>query len=294
MSFPKTSILCLCYNHESYVEEAIDSAFGQDYENIEVIAVDDCSTDKSRDVLSDLTRKYPGLLLISNSANLGNCASFNKAFNQSTGDYIIDLAGDDILAPDRVSVGVDVLGSESDDIGVHYCDHEWIDPTGKSLGYQYERSKDGSLRNPPPSGDIYVDVLERYFISAPTMMIRRQVLEQLGGYDETLSYEDFDFWVRSSRSWKYKFSSEVLVKKRVLRNSLSKKQFRFGSQHDRSTFQVCQKALKLNKGIQEHNALRRRISYERKHAIASGNLKLAKDYYSLIREVDLLLKSLKS
>lgn len=291
MSFAKTSIICLCHNHEPYIEEAIDSAFGQDYENIEVIAVDDCSTDKSQDVLAGLTKKYPELLLIWNANNQGNCISFNKALAQSTGDYIIDLAGDDVLAPDRVKVGVEVLEAENDDFGIHYCDHEWIDPSGKTLGYQYERSEDGSLLNPPPSGDIYADVLERYFISAPTMMIRRQVLVQLGGYDESLSYEDFDFWIRSSRSWKYKFTDHILVKKRVLQNSLSTKQFRFGSQHDRSTFQVCQKALRLNRSIQEHTALRRRISYERKHAMVSGNLKLAKDYHGLIGEIDLLLKS---
>ncbi|MEQ9301062.1 MAG: glycosyltransferase [Cyclobacteriaceae bacterium] len=291
MKPPKVSIICLCYNHEPYVEEAIDSAFGQDYQNIEVIAIDDYSTDESWQVLLALSRKYPDLRLIQNSANQGNCASFNKGFTQSTGDYIIDLAGDDILAPNRAAIGVAELEAESNEFGVHYCDHEWIDPTGKSLGYQYERNEDDSLINRPPSGDIYAEVLERYFISAPTMMIRREVLEQLDGYDETLSYEDFDFWVRSSRRWKYKFSDHVLVKKRVVEGSLSAAQFSFGSQHDRSTFQICQKAFKLNKNNSEHLALKKRLSYERKHAIANGNLKLAKDYHGLIGEVERALKS---
>lgn len=288
---PKVTIICLCYNHEPYVEEALDSAFGQDYQNIEVIAVDDASTDGGWEVLLALSRKYPDLRLIQNSTNQGNCSSFNKALAQSGGDYIIDLAADDVLDPNRASIGVTELEAESNDFGIHYCDHEWVDPTGKSLGYQYEKNEDGSLTYPPPSGDIYAEVLERYFISAPTMMIRREVLEQLGGYDETLSYEDFDFWVRSSRRWKYKFSDQILVKKRVVRGSLSAAQFRFGSQHDRSTFQVCQKAFKLNKNNSEHLALKKRLSYERKHAIASGNLRLAKDYHSLIGEVDALLRS---
>jgi glycosyltransferase involved in cell wall biosynthesis len=285
MNLPKVSIICLCYNHKSYIEEAIRSAFHQNYDNLEIIALDDCSTDGSHEVLLTLARKYPSLRLILNSTNLGNCASFNKAFALSTGDYIIDLAADDILLPERVSIGVAELETQPNEVGVHYSDHEWIDYTSKSLGYQYERDEHGGLINRPPSGDIYTDILERYFISAPTMLIKREVLDQLGGYDESLTYEDFDFWVRSSRNWRYHFSDKVLVKKRILEGSLSTSQFRFASGHDRSTYAVCVKALELNRNEKEHNALKGRLSYERKHALANGNLKLAKDYHVLIQEV---------
>lgn len=286
MDIPKVSIICLCYNHKSYLEEAIESAFSQDYDNLEVIVVDDCSTDGSKGIIASLSEKYSNLQVILNRKNVGNCKSFNKGFAHSTGYYIIDLAADDILLPNRVSVGMVDLAAQQEDFGVHYSDHEWIDPTGKSLGYQYDKDSQGNLIDRPPSGDIYADILERYFISAPTMMIRREVLEELGGYDESLAYEDFDFWVRSSRNWRYFFSDKVLVKKRVVKGSLSSAQFRFGSKHDRSTYLVCQKALKLNKNTEEHLALKRRLIYERKHALANGNLRLAKDYHELIREVD--------
>ena len=289
MESPLVSIICLCYNHQPYVSEALASACLQTYDNIEVIIVDDCSKDGSAETIAQLVQTYPEVRFIRNSVNRGNCASFNKAFELSNGRFIIDLAADDVLLPERVATGVAELTALPPDFGVHYCDHEWIGPTGKSLGFQYARDDQGRLIDPPPSGDIYVEVLEKYFISAPTMMIRREVLEDLGGYDASLSYEDFDFWVRSARKWGYHFSDKVLVKKRVLSGSLSSSQFRFGSVHDRSTYQVCAKALKLNVNQAEHHALKNRLVYERKHALASGNLRLAWDYHLLIRQVNALI-----
>lgn len=291
MKSPEVSIICLCYNHEPYVGEAISSAFGQDHDNLEVIVVDDFSQDGSRETIAQLQRTYPELKVIYNPSNLGNCASFNRAFRLAQGQYIIDLAADDVLMPQRVSSGIADLAALPAEYGVHYGDHEWIDPTGKSLGFHYDRDEHGSVTNPPPSGYIYDRVLASYFISAPTMMIRREVLEELGGYDASLSYEDFDFWVRSSRNWRYHFSDKVMVKKRAVKGSLSSRQFRYGSVHDRSTYRVCTKALTLNRDLREHEALKKRLRYERKHALANGNLRLAWDYHRLIQAVNVKMNT---
>ncbi len=78
-----------------------------------------------------------------------------------------------------------------------------------------------SLISHIPQGDVYRDMLTTYFIPGPTMMIRREVFAALGGYDESLSYEDFDFWVRSSRIYRYAFLNERLTSIRKLKSSMS-------------------------------------------------------------------------
>src|SRR5687767_10345969 len=94
------------------------------------------------------------------------------------------------------------------------------------------------------------------------MMFRRKVIEKLGGYDETLLYEDFDFWIRSSRQFLYCYIPEVLVKKRVVGKSQSNDQFKFFTRYSRSTFKVCEKIFHLNLTAEEKEALAKRTRYE--------------------------------
>ena len=116
-----------------------------------------------------------------------------------------------------------------------------------------------------PNGDVYCAVLEKYFICTPTMMMRRSLLGQLGGYDESLTYEDFDFWVRSAVICRYGYQDEVLTRKRILPRSLSVRSYEPGSGMLASTYAVCNKAYDLNRNQAEFDALAHRIrTYIRK------------------------------
>ena len=273
---PLVSIICLCHNHKQFVEEAIRSVLAQTYPHIELILVDDGSNDGSKEVISSLSRSK--IHFIDLSTPIGNCKAFNMGFKASKGDYIIDLAADDILLPPRISRGLETFKSKN--IGVEFCNVMNIDAKGVKIGIHFKEDE------VVPEGDLYIDLIKRYFISSPSVMIRREVLENINGYDESLRYEDFDFWIRSSRNYEYGFTNEILVAKRILPGSLSKKQFRFRSSHQISTLKVCQKIKELNLSKEEDLALKKRCWYEIRKCLRQGNIELIPDFLKMTGSYD--------
>lgn len=258
METPLVTVICLCHNQREYVLEAIQSVLNQTYKNIQLIIADDASSDGSQEVIQKFIADKPQLTFVKISKNVGSCKAFNSALQQMQGEYCIDLAADDVLLPERVEAGVRIFTQATPDVGVHFSDAELVNKRGDHLSYHSQRFPHASI----PQGNIYKELVERYFICSPTMMFRKSVLEKLSGYDENLSYEDFDFWIRSSRDFQYIYSPTVFVKKRILETSLTRKQFRIASPHQKSTYRVCKKISHLNRTSEEQRAFEKRIAYE--------------------------------
>lgn len=272
------SVVCLCYNQERFVEAAIQSVLHQTYQPIQLIIVDDASTDNSVQVIKDVLKSYPHVQFLELEENNGNCKAFNRGLAIATGAYIIDLAADDVLLPNRVEKGVQVLSEKGEAYGVHFSDAEIVDEYGAHRYFHSDRFPHETI----PQGNVYRDIISRYFICSPTVMFTRQVADVLGGYDETLAYEDFDFWIRSSRAFQYVYSSDVLVMKRVFSRTLSTQQFRLFTKHSRSTYKVCKKILRLNNSRDEQRALRYRIIYELKLNLRLLNVGVAMKFFFLL------------
>ncbi len=258
MSHPLVTVICLCYNHARFVEEAVESVLNQTWPNVEFWVIDDASTDNSREVISTLAEKYPQMKVHFNTVNRGHCRSFNQAFRQSRGDFIIDLAADDVLKPDRITKGIKALDEAGEKYGVHFGDAMYVSEGGEELIRHSEKYPHHTI----PEGDIYKELIRRYFICPPTLMFRRNVLETLGGYDEDLHYEDFDVLVRAARQFYFRYSTEVLVKRRVLKGARSDAQFRLFSRHSLTTLAVCRKIMQMNCNEEERRALQQRLRYE--------------------------------
>jgi glycosyltransferase involved in cell wall biosynthesis len=258
MQSPLVTVICLCYNHARYVREAIDSVLKQTYASVQLIVVDDASTDNSVAIIEGIVKENSVIEFISLKNNAGNCKAFNVGLAKAKGNFLIDLAADDQLLPHRIETGVRTLEQAGKEFGVHFSDAELISSSGQLLGLHSTRFPHASI----PQGNIYKELIGRYFICPPSMMFTRAVMDVLGGYDETLSYEDFDFWIRSSRKFKYVYSPEVLVKRRVTGQALGDQQFRLFSKHSQTTLKVCEKILALNRTHDEQKALRNRILYE--------------------------------
>lgn len=274
------SVICLCHNHKAFVEEALKSVLQQTHTNVQLIVVDDASTDGSQKVISEFISQYPTIQFISLSQNVGSCKAFNIALASANGDFIIDLAADDVLLPERVEKGLDTFKKCGEDYGLQFSDAIIINAEGSKLGLHSDKFPHESI----PQGDIYKDLIERYFICSPTMMFRKALIDELGGYDEALSYEDFDLWIRSSRNWKYCYLSEALIKRRVVPGSLSHKQFALRSNHQYSTYLICKKIMYLNRTQKEKKALNRRIKYEMRVNIRLLNWQLVWLYFRLFQE----------
>jgi glycosyltransferase involved in cell wall biosynthesis len=277
MSFPRVTVICLCYNQARFVNDAIRSVFTQTYENVELIIVDDASTDNSVKEITNTLKDHTEVKFIQLSANKGNCRAFNHALSFATGEYIIDLAADDILLKERITKGVVALNEAGDTFGVNFTDADWIDEDGTHVYKHSDRFPHHSI----PTGEVYKPLIERFFICSPSMMFRRKVIDALGGYDELLAYEDFDFWIRSSRAFKYCYTPDVLVKKRIVKDSMSEKQFTRRSPQLRSTYRVCEKILDLNRSDDEKRALGKRIRYEMRLCLKLFDFSLALDYWRL-------------
>ena len=280
------SIICTCYNHASFVSEALLSAIQQDHPKLEIIIIDNGSVDGSKALIKKLIVKYPFIKFLDIPEPIPYPKAFNKGLSLSKGQFIVDLSADDILLPNRVSAGLVAFNNQDESYGVNFCDGWIINKDGKTLGTHYKRDTDGKLSEPVPQGNIFSHLVERYFILSPTMMIRRSVFDYMNGYDESLDYEDFDFWVRSSRIYKYCFSDQVLIKRRKLKNSFSKKQYRWRSRILDTNFRVCEKALYLCQNSTERSLLRKRVIYEWRKAMQLGRIELFLPYLKLIIKVN--------
>lgn len=278
MPLPTVTVICLCYNQGRFVRDAIHSVMNQLYPDIQLLVVDDASTDNSVSVIKECLNEFPEITFLPLSKNLGNCKAFNHALTFAKGEYIIDLAADDILLPERVSQGVEAFAAAGEQFGVNFTDARWIREDGGPLYLHSDKYPHATI----PEGDIYRHLIARFFICSPTMMFRAHVIKSLGGYDESLAYEDFDFWIRSSRTFLYCYSPQVLVEKRVVKNSMSERQFSLFNSQLRSTFRVCERILSLNRSSDEQKALADRILYEMRVCLRLLHLPLLFRYFILL------------
>lgn len=287
MQTPLVSVICLCYNHARFVEEAIQSVLAQSYTNIQIIVVDDASTDNSvtviREVISRSGRSDIQFLPL--PQNIGNCSAFNRGLALAKGEYIIDLATDDYMVPGRIERQVEFFSSLDESYGVIFSDAIYVNEEGNFLYNHFEELQRKRLVYTIPQGDVFKDILTTYFIPSPAMMTRKRVFDELGGYDEELAYEDFDFWVRSSRLYKYNYTDEKLTVVRKSARSMSTGWYKIGDRQLHSTYLVCRKAQKMIKTPEERNALVSRVRYELRQSIFSENFTEGKLFFVLLKEL---------
>ncbi|MCB0193220.1 MAG: glycosyltransferase [Anaerolineae bacterium] len=207
---PKVSIITPNYNHAQYVGDAIRSVLAQDYQNFEMLIIDDGSTDNSREVVAQFTDDRIKYIW---QENKGLSAARNTGINIAKGELIGLLDADDIYETDFLSTLVSILTTNPELDGIT-CGYQFVDHGNKPL-YQRE------ARLIEPS-QFYEALISGNFLVPESMLAHRYCYEAVGPYDETLrACEDWDIWLKMTHKFKIGSTDKILNRHRVLPGSMS-------------------------------------------------------------------------
>ncbi|HEX2853339.1 MAG TPA: glycosyltransferase [Opitutaceae bacterium] len=208
MATPHLSVVIPCFNHGAYLPEVLRSIESAKRNDVEVIIVDDGSTDTlTCEVIAGLDRNR---ITIIRQQNAGVAAARNAGFRAAKADIFLPVDADNRIRPAYIEQGIALLSADPD-VGVVYGDAEYF-------GARTGRWKTGKF-------DLE-RLLEWNYIDA-CAVLRREVWEQNGGYDEAMprmGLEDWDMWLGAvSRDWKFAYVPEVLFDYRVVPGSMISK-----------------------------------------------------------------------
>lgn len=174
------SIAMATYNGEKYLREQLDSIYAQSYKNLEVIVCDDCSNDKTVEILEDYAKKY-GLKYYINEKNLGYVKNFEKAISLCNGDYIALADQDDIWLPEKIQVLVENIGDKS----VIHSDAYLINESGTVFSNSYT---DFSKKMIKPNSEI--DMILNGCVTGCTSMFKKHFINKILPFPDKLYVHD--------------------------------------------------------------------------------------------------------
>ncbi|OIQ13541.1 glycosyltransferase [Pasteurella multocida subsp. multocida] len=200
LNTPLVSVLICAYNVEKYIEECINAVINQTYKNLEIIVVNDGSSDSTLSKLHSLSEKDSRIKIINNSKNLGFISSLNIGIEYVSGDYVARTDADDITKPDWIEKILGCLEKEKHIIAMgSYIQVLSEQGNGSNLSNYYE---DGQIwKNPTEHKDIFEQMLFRNPIHNNSMVVRSSVFNQYGlRFDSSYKHtEDYKFWLDVSR-----------------------------------------------------------------------------------------------
>jgi glycosyltransferase involved in cell wall biosynthesis len=183
MSRPALVSIALCtFNGADYIKAQLDSLIAQTYTELEIIIVDDCSTDATLQIVDEYSKKYPCIKVYQNRKNLGYIKNFERAIGLCTGDFIALCDQDDIWDKNKISMLVANIGENI----LIYHDSEFINQDGRSLG-----KKVSDIRNCYSGGDSRVFLFENC-ISGHAMLFTKEMLKHFYGFNNVVMH---DWWL---------------------------------------------------------------------------------------------------
>jgi glycosyltransferase involved in cell wall biosynthesis len=198
---PQVSAIIPTYNRGWVLREAIDSVLAQTYPRLELIVVDDGSSDDTPSILT----AYGEQLRTLRQPNRGVSAARNAGVAAARGELIAFLDSDDLWLPEKITAQVD-----------YFQEHpqSWICQT-QELWIRRGRRVNPKQRHRKAGGMIFMRSLELCLVSPSAVMLRRELLERVGGFDEALpACEDYDLWLRISCRYPVGLIDRPLIQKR--------------------------------------------------------------------------------
>lgn len=187
------SIILPIYNCETHLRCVLDNLINQTFEDFELIAVDDGSTDKSLKVLQQYANIDKRIKIIVNQNNIGLTKSLNKGIKKAKGDYIVRQDADDIPSTNRIEKQLKFLLSNKD---YAFCGCNGIEKKYNKQILKYFKYR-----------EIYRNLIAENCFIHPSIVIRKSILEEFGYYDENYLYgQDYELWCRLI----YKFNLKAM------------------------------------------------------------------------------------
>lgn len=210
---PRVSVLMAVRNEEAGVEASVCSILDQDFDDLEMIVINDGSTDRTSQILSRLASQDDRLSIVEQK-NAGLTKSLNRALELARGEYIARQDGDDVSHPERLARQVDILDKRPDVVlvGSNSIDEEDNGRVSEWGWQDDEQLARTVFRNTP--------------FPHSSAMMRANIAKQLGGYDE--SYEtsqDMEFWMRLAKKGQVSMVREPLITRAVRKDAISQKRF---------------------------------------------------------------------
>lgn len=202
---PLVSVIIPNYNYAQYLREAIESVLSQTYPNIEIIVVDDGSTDGSREIIENYGDRITAIF----QKNQGVSAARNNGVVGSNGEFAAFLDADDVWLPEKLEKQVGRF-FDNEKIGFVHCSMTLISPDGEIVGEE-SAGQEGSV------ADEFL-LFERGVVvgAASTGVVRREAFDEVGGFDVRLSTAgDWDFCYRVATKYEIAFVPEPLTLYRV-------------------------------------------------------------------------------
>jgi glycosyltransferase involved in cell wall biosynthesis len=205
------SVIITAYNEEKWILQAVNSVINQTVKDIEIIVVDDSSTDETYNIVNDISDKR--LITIQHKDNLGGSAARNTGINHSTGKYCAFLDGDDYWHPEKLEVQISNL-EQNKEYMANYCNitHQ----SESTIQKIYNLFKRNSV--PDEGGEeIIPHLLSREFDAggASTLIAERQFINKIGKFDEDFDrHQDWEFLLRVLKHGKISFVDSELVTRR--------------------------------------------------------------------------------
>jgi len=225
----KVSIVIPVYNAEKYLVECLDSALNQTYSDIEIIAIDDGSTDKSLEIL----RSYSDRIKIVSKKNGGTASAFNAGIRKMSGEWFKWLSADDVLYDDAITVLVDEvkkLGKKSENC-IFYTNYDIIDSAGNKIKEFIEPNYNNL--------SIFKQntiLLDHFFGTGITSLIHKSAFRRCGLFDEKIDFqEDYEFWLRCCFLHDYRLHlvPKVLAKYRTHEQQLTQTRIKEVAKHSK-------------------------------------------------------------
>ncbi len=190
MADPKVSVIVPTYNRAAMLQRAVDSVLAQTFTDLELLIVDDCSSDETAEVVASLVD--PRIRSFRHSRNRGVSATRNTGIAKARGEYVAFLDDDDEFLPKKIAKQVDVLDAAAWEVGMVYVWFRHIGPTGEVVGESC-RTAEGYVFEEALAWGLSLGI-------GSTAMFRRSVFDVVSGFDEAMQpAEDKDFLCRVSR-----------------------------------------------------------------------------------------------